>query len=273
MSSKTQPSQVDTTGWFVVAAFTCFAMLAYWQPIMQFLSAFLSVLIGALLLVGYTMGAWYFLHRKRSRTKFDSYDVDVTDIENPDADEPEEPKKPLKTEIVVPSENKREKFSYIEDPNSRLESPLQRIRGLSNQEYDILLRCGYVKREFVPFGEVRREWYLVKEQPRKSLEHTFATHKLVEELRPHVTAVDVTEQQDIAIFYQGKDYLVCVVTPAELRPKSLHRKAEAFRKTFGVNWWFFTTQSAYAKSFERYGSTITRNQVEDWIDENFSKQA
>jgi hypothetical protein len=272
MSSKNEHS-FDTSHWLVAAACICFVILTYLQAIVRFFSAFLSIVIGAVLLLGYIAGAWHILHRKRSPAKFNSYDVDVTDIENSDLDEPEEPKKELqKQEIVVPSENKREKYSYIEDPRNILESPLHRIKGLSNPEYSLLLQNNYVKREFVPFGKGRREWYLIKEQPRKSLVHTFATHKLVEVLRPHVTAVHVTEQQDVAIFHKGTDYLVCAVTPAELRPKSLRRKAEAFHKQFGAHWWFFTTQSAYAKSFERYGPTITRNQIEGWIDENFSKR-
>lgn len=271
MSSQSNDPIVDLS--FYCGIIVCAALIALklativWQSLAGLWEVF-ALLFATIISAFYFVSAFGLLRYAPMRT-----DVDLQRIEDPDFfDEELEPeiKKELpKTEVVAPSENKQEKFSYIEDPNSRLESPLHRMQGLSNQEHDFLLSCGYVKREFVPFGKARRDWYLIKDQPSKSLEHTFVTHKLIEELRPHVTAVQVTEQQDVAMFHQGTDYLVCVVTPAELRPKSLYCKAEALRKRFGVNWWFFTTQSAYAKSFERYGSTITRNQIDAWIKESF----
>ncbi len=271
MSSQSNDPIADVA--FYCGIIVCAALIALklativWQFLAGIWQAS-ALLFATIISAFYFVSAFGLLRYAPMRT-----DVDLRGIEDPasfdEELEPEMKKELPKTEVVAPSENKQEKFSYVEDPNSRLESPLHKLQGLSNQEHDFLLQCGYVKREFVPFGKARREWYLIKEQPHKSLEHTFVTHKLIEELRPHVTSVHVTDTQDVAIFHQGTDYLVCVVTPAELRPKSLRRKAEAFRKRFGVNWCFFTTQSAYAKSFERYGSTITRNQIDAWINESF----
>jgi hypothetical protein len=48
-----------------------------------------------------------------------------------------------------------------------------------------------------------------------------------------------------------------------------HRFSKQYQTAI-TRWWFVVTQSAYAKSFQRYGDVLTRNQIESWIHTTFS---
>ncbi|MCX6708345.1 MAG: hypothetical protein NTW67_01695 [Candidatus Woesearchaeota archaeon] len=196
-------------------------------------------------------------------------DVDLEGVEDEEFFFDEKPAlKNEQVQTITPQENNSDK--KIDSSEILLKSPVHRIADLKTEDQCLLERAGYVKKEFVPLGKTRREPYYVQKQ-KTSLEHTFVVYDIVKKLQPIVKSIEVTQNQDIKIFHKGNYYALTVVTPSDLhKHHKLTAHAKTLTKTFGANWWFVTTKSAYAKSFGRYGVTITRNQIDDWIQENFS---
>lgn len=227
-----------------------------WQACVLLFAAIISTL--------YFVKAFGYLWDTPMRT-----DVDLEGVEDEEFFFDEKPAfKNEQVQILMQPEKNTEK--KIEPSEVLLKSPVHRIADLKTGDHYLLERAGYVKKEFVPLGKTRRESYYVQKQ-KTSLAHTFVVHSIIKKLQPIVKDVEVTQNQDIKIFHKGKYYALTVVTPADLhKHNKLTAQAKVLTKTFGANWWFFITKSAYAKSFGRYGLTITRNQINDWIQENFS---
>jgi hypothetical protein len=133
----------------------------------------------------------------------------------------------------------------------------------------LLEREGYLKKEFVPLGKTRRELYYIKEPKHEKIEQTFVVYAIVEKLKQYAKDITVGKR-GISFFHKAKEYAFAVETPSDLRP-SLHAKAHELTKKYGVNWWFIVTQSAYARSFGRYGLVLTRNQIDQWIREHLAR--
>jgi hypothetical protein len=152
-----------------------------------------------------------------------------------------------------------------------LDVPVHSAKKLNEPDKSFLLRNDYEEREFVPLGKIRRENFLIKRQSPKSLEHTFLLHAIYDKLSEYSIDVEITRDQDIAILRKRQNYALCVVTPDDLRKHNcLSKKASRLTSICCGNWWFVVTQSAYAKSFQRYGDVLTRNQLDEWIRTTFS---
>lgn len=154
-----------------------------------------------------------------------------------------------------------------------LTCPLHLASKLTTNQITTLEHHDCLLKEFVPLGKTRREKYYIQEQKPESFEHTFVVHSIVEKLKPFVQSVEVhrTQQPDIVFYYKGDKHALEVETPHHLPYKHsrLRSKAQRLTREYGVRWWFVTTRSAYAKTFAPYGSVLTRNQIDQWVQENF----
>ena len=199
---------------------------------------------------------------------------EINDIENENDDFVTKPELEVQH---IPA--KQENFKIIETPkiemhidvDKLLSTPLHLAITLLPEECDILERNKYQKKNFVSLGKTKPETFYIKECKPEGLEHTFVVHSIVHELKDRgVTDIQThtTQKPDITFSFDNKQYALEIETPLYLKKKHkrLQAKTQTNNQHYGTNCWFVTTQSAYAKSFRKYGKVLTRNQIHDWID-------
>jgi hypothetical protein len=198
-------------------------------------------------------------------------DIDPSDLEEEDdimggympQPEPE-------VQQEVPKKPEIEPVDIKKETESLLDTPLHLAANLQPEQRYLLEREGYLKKEFVPLGKTRRELYYIKEPKHEKIEHTFVVYAIVEKLKPYSKDITVGKPA-ISFFHKAKEYALAVETPHNLRDAHLRAKADSLTKQYGVNWWFVVTQSAYARSFGRYGLVLTRNQIDEWVREHLAR--
>jgi len=200
-------------------------------------------------------------------------DIDLSDLDKDDdimSGYMPQPEPEIQPQQEVPKEPEIVPVDIKKETESLLDTPLHLAANLPPEQRYLLEREGYLKKEFVPLGKTRRELYYIKEPKSEHLEHTFVVNAIIEKLKPYVSDITVGKQ-GISFFHKSKEYALAVETPRDLRDAHLRSKTESLNKKYGVNWWFVVTQSAYARSFGRYGFVLTRNQIDQWIQEHLAR--
>ncbi len=288
MSSENQPTgKVDMT--WVLALFIVAIMIKYSDTIEQTLKAFLIIII----VVGILGSLIYWVYRIYTRPKPIHHEtgeeLDLSKFGTPEWDEEPEYKwdrlneqwvekpEPKVQSTPTMQEKQAEPLFVLNSPKYEedlLACPLHLAGKLTQNQITTLEHHDYLLKEFVPLGKTRRETYYIQEQKPESFEHTFVVHSIVEKLKPFVQSVEVhrTQQPDIVFYHKGDKYALEVETPHHQPHKHarLRSKAQRLTREYGVRWWFVTTRSAYAKTFAPYGSVLTRNQIDQWVQENFT---
>jgi hypothetical protein len=268
MSSKEQSTQSDLSGWAIVAIGMGIVIYTHQAEFVQATAIILGIAFVVLLIYG---GFVWYRNRPKPLEPLSNKPLPPVGLDPLPHKLPEPDLQPSKPYIV--HINHEEKQEHL------LDSYVHNVAKLEQSDRSFLQRRGYEEREFVPLGKIRRERFLIKRQPPKSLEHTFVVHNIRDKVSAHIREVEITHGQDIAIFHKRKDYALCIVTPDDLRKHNyLSTKAKVLNTACGAHWWFVVTKSAYAKSFQRYGDVLTRNQLDKWIHTTFnpktpSKQA
>ncbi|HLC22573.1 MAG TPA: hypothetical protein VJJ79_02260 [Candidatus Nanoarchaeia archaeon] len=182
---------------------------------------------------------------------------------------------PLVQANPAPQENiiqyEMPKRSMIIDTERLLSTNLHVADHLSDEEKDYLQHNWYIAKEFVPFGEHRRQLHYIRERKPESLEHTFVVFTIVNHLRNRgVEKVETftTQRPDVVFTCDSKEYAIEVETPFFLKKKHrrLLAKAEVNNKTYPKRWCFVVTRSAYKRSFGKYGKVLTRATILDFLE-------
>jgi hypothetical protein len=262
MSSKEQSTQSDLSSWAIVVVAVGIVVYTHQAEIIQAVAIILSIAFAALLIYGSIV-----LYRNRPKPLEPPSNKPLSPVSLEPLPAPKQAPKP-----ELPATNTfAMHINYEERQEYLLDNFVHACTKLKFADHSFLIRRGYEEREYVPLGKIRREKFLIKKQPPKSFDHTFLLHAIYDALLDYGLDAEITRDQDIALLHKRQDYALCVVTPDDLRKHNyLSKKASRLTSICGGNWWFVVTTSAYAKSFQRYGNVLTRNQIDHWIHTTFN---
>ena len=203
-------------------------------------------------------------------------DVSLEGIEDGDMiDDVLQKSEPARVQPASVPQEKPKREVHI-DTNALLSKAVHRHDFLIPEEYEYLIRNGYEPKQFVPFGEMHAQPFLIKRNGVESDEHIFVVNMIADELRRYTkkARIYLTQYPDIIFECKGKEYAIEVETPFGLPKKHrrLAKKAEENNKKYGSRWIIVVTQSAYAKCFKRYTKVLRRNEVATWIEQLFARR-
>lgn len=149
------------------------------------------------------------------------------------------------------------------------DKPYYLMKDLNEQQIEFLKKEGYQQGRFCGLDSSSK-WYLVKKpNSSESLEHYFMCEIVAEELRKYSKNVRVSQTVDPDIMFdiqkgnELKTYAIEVETGTQLStPSDLKEKVTKNMLDLRTeDWWFLVTNSNLKKEYEKYHTTINRNEI------------
>jgi ribosomal protein S24E len=116
---------------------------------------------------------------------------------------------------------------------------------------------------------MNQSFYLKEPPSNQSPAHYFLTELIAEELRVHFGAVKTsnTVRADIEFSYNNQKYALEIETEHDIEKdkEKLLVKSALLEGDYGQNWWFVVTKTETKPEYEKYGKTLTRTEIRQWI--------
>jgi hypothetical protein len=151
----------------------------------------------------------------------------------------------------------------------KLEKTFYPTELLTANETRYLQENNYKKVRFANLNGKNESFYIKTPPANQSPTHYFLQELIAEELRQNFTPVKTTNTvgADIEFTHNSQKYALEIQTEHDiLKDKNkLSAKKESLTKEYSQNWCFVVTQAITKQDYEKYGATITRTEVKEWI--------
>ncbi len=141
--------------------------------------------------------------------------------------------------------------------------------GLAAVETRHLKINGYRKAKLADLDGITHAYYVRAPPSNQSVSHYFLVERIANELRKHFNNVKTsnTVEADIEFMHDKHKFALEIESPHDVEkdPNKLLFKSVDLEQKYTKNWWFVVTKNETKYQYEKFGKTLTRTQIIEWI--------